>query len=227
MIYVVSDIHGCFDKYKRLLEVIGPGEDDVLYILGDLVDRGEGSMKVILDLLPRKNVICLRGNHDQEALVFLNRYVMSPDMGDNDLIFRAFQLWLDDGGASTYNAFKELGEEDRKRVISFLSSMPIYEEVTARGVKYHLSHTIPSKEKLLGSDECGLGDYIFGVPDYDRIYYDDKIMVTGHTLTEFIDDDYSGRIWKGNNHIAIDCGAVFGNPLGCLCLDTMEEIYVK
>ena len=55
----------------------------------------------------------------------------------------------------------------------------------------------------------------------------DAVIVTGHTPTGFIDPDYTGRIWKGNNHIAIDCGAVFGNPLGYICLDTMEEIYVE
>ena len=53
------------------------------------------------------------------------------------------------------------------------------------------------------------------------------LIVTGHTPTGFIDPEYTGQIWKGNNHIAIDCGAVFGNPLGCICLDTMEEIYVE
>lgn len=37
---------------------------------------------------------------------------------------------------------------------------------------------------------------------------------------------YKGRIYKNNNHIAIDCGAVFGGRLGCLCLDTMKEFYV-
>ena len=63
------------------------------------------------------------------------------------------------------------------------------------------------------------------MPDYEDIYFKDKIMVTGHTPTAFIDEAYRGRIWKGNNHIALDCGAVFGNPLGCICLDTMEEIY--
>jgi len=54
-----------------------------------------------------------------------------------------------------------------------------------------------------------------------------KCIVTGHTPTGLIDAAYNGRVWKGNNHIAIDCGAVFGGVLGCLCLDTMEEFYVK
>ena len=59
------------------------------------------------------------------------------------------------------------------------------------------------------------------------MYFEDMLIVTGHTPTGFIDPEYAGQIWKGNNHIAIDCGAVFGNHLGCICLDTMEEIYVE
>lgn len=93
--------------------------------------------------------------------------------------------------------------------------------------KYHLSHTVPEKEKMLRSDRCRITDFIIGEPDYEKVYFKDTVLVTGHTPTGFIDPDYKGRIWKGNNHIATDCGAVFGNPLGCICLDTMEEIYVN
>ena len=59
------------------------------------------------------------------------------------------------------------------------------------------------------------------------MYFEDMLIVTGHTPTGFIDPEYTEQIWKGNNHIAIDCGAVFDNLLGCICLDTMEEIYVE
>ena len=40
MIYVMSDLHGCFDKYLLMLEKIKLSEKDTLYILGDVVDRG-------------------------------------------------------------------------------------------------------------------------------------------------------------------------------------------
>ena len=80
---------------------------------------------------------------------------------------------------------------------------------------------------MLQTENCSLFYFIMGEAEYEETYLEDKIIITGHTPTGFIDPEYIGRIWKGNNHIAIDCGAVFGNPLGCICLDTMEEIYVK
>lgn len=40
MRYLVSDIHGCFDQYQALLEKIRFSDEDELYVLGDVVDRG-------------------------------------------------------------------------------------------------------------------------------------------------------------------------------------------
>jgi serine/threonine protein phosphatase 1 len=40
MIYVISDLHGYpIEKLKKLLEKANFGEDDFLYILGDVIDR--------------------------------------------------------------------------------------------------------------------------------------------------------------------------------------------
>ena len=34
----MSDLHGMYDEYLKMLEKIGFGEDDTLYILGDIID---------------------------------------------------------------------------------------------------------------------------------------------------------------------------------------------
>ena len=44
MIYVMSDIHGMYEKYEKMLKQIDLSEKDTLYVLGDIVDRGSGSM---------------------------------------------------------------------------------------------------------------------------------------------------------------------------------------
>ena len=41
MTYVVSNIHGNYDKFKALLREISFRDTDVMYILGDFVDYGE------------------------------------------------------------------------------------------------------------------------------------------------------------------------------------------
>ena len=45
MIYAVSDLHGCYEKYIKMLEKIQFRETDTLYVLGDVVDRGYDSAK--------------------------------------------------------------------------------------------------------------------------------------------------------------------------------------
>lgn len=227
MIYVASDIHGCFDKYRALLNRLKLKDDDMLYILGDLVDRGDGGIKIILDLISEKNIVCLRGNHDHEAYLLLKSFAARHGEHTVDSLTEAFQLWLSDGGETTFRSFLEIDDVQKKKVLTFLGSLPFRRELEINGKKYHLSHTVPEKEKMLRSDRCRITDFIIGEPDYEKVYFKDTVLVTGHTPTGFIDPDYKGRIWKGNNHIATDCGAVFGNPLGCICLDTMEEIYVN
>lgn len=45
MIYAMSDIHGCYEKYRDMLETIKFAADDTLYVLGDVLDRGRTGSK--------------------------------------------------------------------------------------------------------------------------------------------------------------------------------------
>lgn len=81
MIYVVSDLHGCYDKYKALLDRLNLTENDSLYILGDIVDRGDGGMAFLLDLAKRKNIFSYRGNHDHCAQMLLRKFAIPIFVG--------------------------------------------------------------------------------------------------------------------------------------------------
>jgi len=37
--YIISDIHGCIDEFKEMVNLISLKESDKLYILGDLLSR--------------------------------------------------------------------------------------------------------------------------------------------------------------------------------------------
>lgn len=73
MTYVMSDLHGQFEKYKKMLELIGLRDSDDLYILGDVVDRGPEPMNILRDMSMRSNVFPVMGNHDYTALYVLSK----------------------------------------------------------------------------------------------------------------------------------------------------------
>lgn len=226
MIYIMSDLHGCFDKYQKMLDKINLMPEDTLYVLGDVVDRGPDGIKIILDMYERDNVVFLRGNHDHTALTIL-RCMFDPvaDFNDEELV-PLLKLWVSDGGNTTLKQFMSLSSDNKKKVLTYLSSSKTFVEIEVNGIKYLMAHTVPEREIMLEKNKLSLDDYIMGEPDYELKYYDDMILVTGHTPTGVIEKSYAGRIYIKNNHIAVDCGAVFeGGRLGCICLDTMEEYY--
>jgi bis(5'-nucleosyl)-tetraphosphatase (symmetrical) len=70
MIYLVGDLQGCCDAFDRLLSDIGfsPSRDRVV-VLGDLVNRGPQSLKVLRRLRDLGDAAtCLLGNHDLHLL---------------------------------------------------------------------------------------------------------------------------------------------------------------
>ena len=73
MIYVMSDIHGCYDAYLEALKKIDFKDEDTLYILGDVIDRGKQSIELLQDMMCRNNVYPLIGNHEYMALTVLNK----------------------------------------------------------------------------------------------------------------------------------------------------------
>ncbi len=105
----------------------------------------------------------------------------------------------------------------------------MYAEVCAGGKHYILAHAGLgnfSPEKRL--EDYSLEELAFSRTDYSKALFQDKILVTGHTPTSLISENPKpGYIYRGNHHIAIDCGCGFGGRLGAICLDTGEEFYVE
>lgn len=226
MIYAISDLHGCCEKYVKMLEKINLGVDDTLYVLGDIIDRESGGIDILLDMMRRPNVKPVIGNHESLALGPMKNIAWSHATAATVQNTKAYKLWMLNDGESTENSFRSLDNETQIKVIDYIESFSIYGEITVGGRKFHLSHTLPDYNPNKPIHDVSYLEFIYGQTDYEKIYANDTLFVTGHTPTMLIDPAYKGRIYKKNNHIAIDCGAVFGGRLGCLCLDTLEEFYV-
>lgn len=224
MTYIISDVHGRYDLYLRMLREIEFSERDELYILGDVIDKGGGGIAILLDLLKRINARLLMGNHEDLALPVLRLaalYQRLKPLTDRVL----YKRWMENDGKPTIEAFLQLNRQAQQRLISFMQSLPHRASITVSGQVYHLSHTLPDEPPV--TEDSQKRDYLWGEPDYRLCYGSGKTFLTGHTPTHLIDPAYHGRIWQGNGHVAIDCAAVCGDALGCICLETQEEYYVK
>lgn len=63
----IGDVHGCADEFEELLEILNPSKEDQIIQVGDLVNRGPNSRKVI-QLARRFNVQSIIGNHELRLL---------------------------------------------------------------------------------------------------------------------------------------------------------------
>ena len=232
MTYVISDVHGCADKYNAMLDKIGFSDGDTLYVLGDVIDRNYGGVSILLDMMSRQNVVPILGNHELLALPTLRRMALelpgaSPprklDIIENTADYRT---WMENGGAATVMEFRSTSPDEKRRIVDYIAGFRAYAEIEVGGRRCHLSHTLPYFDPATPIHDVPLKEFVWGEPDYDTRYDPDVTFVTGHTPTALIDRQSTGRIWRGNGHIAIDCGAGFGSRLGCVCLENEREYYV-
>lgn len=232
MTYVISDIHGEYDKFVELLKKIKFKDTDTLYILGDVVDRGPHPIKTLLMLMNMTNVICLVGNHELmalECLEFLMKEITDKSIDEMDEnMINNLLTWQANGSSTTLDEFYELDADLKQDVIDFIKDFSIYEEVKVEGRNYLLVHAgLGNYSPENDIEDYSLHDLVWARADYDTQYFEDTYVVTGHTPTQIIEGNpRPGYIYKKNNHIAIDCGAHFpGGRLAAICLDTGEEFY--
>lgn len=229
MIYACSDIHGHYDKYRAMLEKIHFKNTDTFYILGDVIDRGPDGIKILQDMIDRANVIPILGNHEFTAAMCLPWLMEEVTEQNLDALsedqIAALSEWIRNGGGPTLRALKLLNQREREEILEYLRDMDLYAEVRAGGkdfvlVHAGLDHFAPDKPL----EEYGLTDFLFGQPRADVVYYPEKTVILGHTPTRLLSGQ--DEILSLSTMIDVDCGCGFGGPLGCLCLETMQEFYV-
>lgn len=227
-VYCVSDIHGRHDKYKALIEKI-QDTDTLLYVLGDVIDRGPDGVKILQDMMLRPNIVPILGNHELNAaacLPWLLEEITEESLAKLDEArLGALRDWMVNGGGSTLRALGKLSPEERENILDYLGEFSLYEEVKVNGRSFVLTHSglwnfAPDKHLA----EYTLEELLFCRPDQDTAYWPDRIVVHGHTPTRYLSGE--NKILRRETWIDIDCGCASGGPLGCLCLGTMEAFYI-
>ncbi len=231
MTYVMGDLHGLLDRFCEMLDKIRFKNTDTLYILGDIVDKGADSIKLLQNLSFRPNVYPIMGNHENTALELLSALPeeagqINPADFDSETLSKILE-WSKNGGMATISEFMKLSADDKEGVLEYLSDMPPYEIAEVGDKVFILSHAgIANFEEGKDLEDYDSEDFFSEGADYTKQYFENIYLVTAHTPTDEIDPSCQDKIYFGNNHIAIECGASDGGALACYCLDNGKEYYV-
>lgn len=222
-IYAIGDIHGRIDLLTLLHEKIiadsaaSTSGNPVLIYLGDYVDRGDASDRVIETLAappPRGfKAHYLMGNHEEMMLQFID--------GSNDTT-----VWLKNGGIQTLEAYGCRNFDDKEKLRQdLLAGLPPHHLEFLRSLK------------ILHQE----GDYLFvhagvrpGVAIADQ---SDRDMKWIRTLFLDSKEDFGKVVVHGHsispepqvrtNRIGIDTGAWRTDVLTCVVLDGEEKKFLS
>ena len=114
MVYVMSDIHGQYSKFLEMLKRIDFNELDVLYILGDIIDRGPKNLEMIQYVMSHKNIKMLLGKHEDmfvKAMKNRNSYDEA--------------LWYQNGGYTTDKQIQNISNKELKDIKLFFENLPL------------------------------------------------------------------------------------------------------
>lgn len=146
--YVVSDIHGFYYRFQDCLAQVGfdPREDE-LYVLGDIVDRGPHSAKMLEWAYSQpSSVKFLRGNHEDMMLATMRRYneVENRDCFEDaefqyDFIYNS--VWIGwNGGLDTFGYLANLPREHRKDLLDWINRWPLFYDIEVNNRRFVLVH---------------------------------------------------------------------------------------
>ena len=220
-IFVISDLHGQYDLFLKLLGKINLKREDLLVIMGDICDRGEKSYEIYMKCMKMMklgyNLKFILGNHEDMLLEDLEndyplRYETEFSLYRNSKYFnkKSMEEWYEE------NFFKEI-----KWLVKWLKNCPLVisgnENIFVHaGLDLQTKLEKQERETVLWTREEFWIDEESVLEEYRS-----KNIYFGHT------PNINGRISEKTDKIwDIDCGAFFTHFLGCVEVKSKEKIYV-
>ena len=151
-LYLMSDIHGHFLQFLQMLKKIHFEDSDRMLILGDLVAKGPDSLGLLYYVTEHKNIITLRGNHEQRLLQYFG-IDYSAEISDSIM-----STWAFGDGKEIIRQMNMLSYAERKKILNFIEDMPLCAVMKIKDKKYVLVHGAPGdeiNEILLSAGICG------------------------------------------------------------------------
>ena len=220
-IFVMSDIHGQYDLFLKMLDRIDLKREDLLVIIGDICDRGKKSYEIYMKCMKMRklgyNLKFILGNHEDMLLEDLEndypiRYETEYSVFRNSKYFENKDMkdWHEE------NFLEEI-----EWLVKWLKNCPLI----ISGNENIFVHAGLDLKKVLEKQEketvLWTREEFWLMENVELEEYKGKNIYFGHT------PNINGRISKKTDRIkGIDCGAFFTHFLGCVEIKSQEEIHV-
>ncbi len=213
-VFAIGDIHGSYELLESLLQFWNHEEEQLVF-LGDYIDRGPDSLKVlqkIIQLTKTFGAITLCGNHEQLFLNWLEKPEEISEFYFNPKV----------GGAATIQSFysepsfnqlidrysiKEMTEtiqRNNEEIIQFLKNLRrFYHWDPYLFVHAGIDATVKNFRDTKKDDFFWIREEFYSTPHLAK-----EIVVFGHTPTVLINKDKSSKVWISpcRKKIGIDGG---------------------
>lgn len=223
-IYAIGDVHGRYDLLRRLFDRINRHAEGLpeprsthLILLGDVIDRGPDSARMIefLQALQKQhsNMTVLLGNHEELMLAVLGAHP------------QAFGIWLDIGGDATLASYGvdpfAPGTQQRDIIANALAAIPPHHlawmnelPLSAQSGDYFFCHAGirpgVSLKRQSPADLLRIRDeFLTCTKDHG------SVIVHGHSISTTVE--------MPGNRIGIDTGAYYTNNLTALYLEGEKQ----
>ena len=224
MTYCISDIHGHYDLFCRLMDAVRFGDDDTLYILGDAVDKGPQSVRLAKLLLSINNAVYLAGNHEYDFLKYYRGLMRQTT--DYDGVLQKLRAYFPDGALLDWETI------DRLEFLPFYAETETFIGVHA-GVPMQKDRLLP-----LARATCEQLVYDRRFKDVGVLPQGGKCVLYGHTPVRYLTGKDEilfyprGGIPKKSGSIAdyckvhLDMGTSMSGVLGCVRTEDCRCFYV-
>ena len=188
--FVIGDVHGQFDGLTLLLKQMNMSDNDRVFFLGDLIDRGAQSAQVV-DWVMKNGHGCIMGNHEQmclEAFAYPNSSAV-------------WQGWLINGGSRTLESYGDLGMSSEH--LNWMSNLPLYLDLNDFWLVHAGLDPSLEIEAQTSTEFCWIREPFHRSTEP---YFSNKTIITGHTITFVFPGLKAGEIAQGEGWLGIDTG---------------------
>ena len=243
MTYIISDIHGEYGLLVKLMNKIGFSDRDLLYVGGDMIEKGDGSVRVLELLRDRPNVRCILGNHEQAFLDYYHHLMRTSE--DYEWVLSELKKYLGaDGELLTWDT------------VDWLEALPYYIE-TDDFILVHAGVGLDGEQRVLPLKETPNEIFLYdrGFKRPDRIPKDTRCVFFGHTQTSAVSPSGKDEILiytkagqmlyaipsgaekagatrntvsiEGLAKVHLDLGTYISGRLGTFCIDNCTAYYIS